>query len=31
MPCTYMCIIMVNGTTVIEFRFFNRNKKMDNL
>ena len=27
MPCTYMCIIMVNGTTVIEFRFFNRNKK----
>ena len=34
-----MCIIMVNGTTVIEFRFFNRNKKkkkkekknMDNL
>ena len=31
-----MCIIMVNGTMVIEFRFFNRKKKkkkkkMDNL
>ena len=34
-----MCIIMVNGTTVIEFHFFNRKrkkkkkkkKKMDNL
>ena len=22
-----MCIIMINGTTVIEFPFFNRNKK----
>ena len=27
MPCTYMCNIMINGTTVFEFRFFNRKEK----
>ena len=27
----YMRIIMVNGTTVTEFRFFNQNKKKENM
>ena len=31
MPCSHMCSVMINGTTVIEFHFFNRKKKkMDN-
>ena len=27
MPCTYMCNIMINGTMVFEFCFFNRKEK----
>ena len=31
MPCTYMCIIMINGTTVIEFRWNKKKKKKENM